>query len=77
MSYEVALFVPPKREDYDNSRVEFDAESQQIFRMSRVLSPQGKAVMEHLARTVAENATVPPNNKVRDAAPENSRSQGE
>ena len=56
MSYEVAPFVPPKREDYDNTRVEFDAESQQIFRMSRVLSPQGEAVMEYLAATTAPNA---------------------
>ncbi len=43
MSYEVEKYVKAKREDYDNTRVEFDAE---VFRQDRCASDLGKAVAE-------------------------------
>lgn len=45
MSYEVEKFVKAKREDYDDTRCnELSLESLEIFRQSRVASPEGQAV---------------------------------
>ena len=47
--YEVAKFVKPKREDYDNASVNSESlESLEIFRALRIADPLGKAVTEML-----------------------------